>query len=77
MANDALELAERLFQKTDQLLSAVPEPSGEVDLDFCSRCVAERYVVRAFEQMGGLYATIAKLTINRAMEESNDLCTVE
>jgi phosphate uptake regulator len=77
LANDALEMIERLSSKTGALLVKVPDTEHTDETDSCSRCVAERHMVRSFDQMGRLYATIGKLTINRAMESPNDLCRVE
>jgi hypothetical protein len=68
LANSSLETHGRVMEKSKELESLVPVQKTMKDPSFCSTCISVREMLTPIAQISGHYATIAQITINRALQ---------
>ena len=68
LANNCLETHGRVMIAVKELQALVPIQRTLKDPSFCTTCISVREMLAPVAQISGHYATIAQLTINRALQ---------
>ncbi len=68
LANASLETHGKVMETSKELEALVPIQKTAKDPSFCSTCISVRGMLTPVAQISGHYATIAQITINRALQ---------
>ena len=68
LANNSLEMHGTVMGAVKELEALVPIQRTVKDPSFCTTCISVREMLAPVAQISGHYATIAQLTINRALQ---------
>jgi hypothetical protein len=72
-ANASLDLAPSVSAQVDALRVQAPSQHCDRGIDVCASCLLVGEVVRPIGQVVRQYATIAQLTMNRALEADREI----
>lgn len=68
LANASLETHGKVMEMSKELEALVPIQRTMKDPSFCTTCISVREMLTPIAQISGHYATIAQITINRALQ---------